>query len=193
MINFECDMNIYQTCPALQNDEFLLRLVESSDATDLLKVYSDEKSAPFFNGDNCHGDDFRYTTIERMRQALEFWKQAYQNGWFVRFAIVDKAQNEVIGTIEEFKRDENDFFTDCGLLRLDLRSDYETSAAITSVLSLIAAPSFDLFGCSIVATKAVSGATERIRALTSLGFVKSDEPLIGHDGTKYYDYYVYKK
>lgn len=183
-------MNIYQSCPTLQNDRFLLRLVQPSDASDLLKVYSDEKSAPFFNSDNCHGDDFRYTTSERMWQALDFWIQAYQNGWFVRFAVVDAATSEAIGTIEEFKRDENDFFTDCGLLRLDLRSDYETADVIASVLSLIASPSFVLFGCSIVATKAVSTATERIKALKSLGFVKSDQPLIGHDGTKYYDYYV---
>ena len=186
-------MNIYKFCPTLQNDKFLLRPVENRDAADLLKVYSDEQSVPFFNADNCHGDDFHYTTLERMQQALDFWVQAYQNGWFVRFAVVDVATNEAIGTIEEFKRDENDFFTDCGLLRLDLRSDYETFAAISSILSLITLPSFDLFGCSVVATKAVPNATERIQALTFFGFTKSAEPLIGHDGTKYYDYYVYKK
>lgn len=186
-------MNVYQSCSTLQNDKFLLRLVEDRDLADLLKVYSDEQAAPFFNSDNCHGDDFHYTTLERMQQAFDFWVQAYQNGWFVRFAVVDVATNEVIGTIEEFKRDENDFFTDCGLLRLDLRSDYETSPVITSILSLITLPSFDLFGCSIVATKAVPDAAERIQALTSFGFTKSAEPLVGHDGTKYYDYYVYKK
>lgn len=183
-------MNIYKFCPTLQNDKFTLRLVKTSDANDLLKVYSDVKAAPFFNSDNCHGDDFYYTTIERMRQAIDFWTEAYQKGWFVRFAIVDRVTNEVIGTLEEFKRDENDFFTDCGLIRLDLRSDYENTAAISSILQLIAEPSFELFGCSMVATKAVADAEERIRALTALGFVKSDEPLVGHDGTKYYDYYV---
>lgn len=183
-------MNIYKTCPTLQNDKYVLRLVDSGDLADLLKVYSDAKAVPFFNSDNCHGDDFYYTTAERMRQALDFWQQAYQNGWFVRLAIVDKASGEAVGTIEEFKRDENDFFTDCGLLRLDLRSDYENAAAIQSIVSLIAAPSFDLFGCGIVATKAKPNAVERIAALTSLGFTKSDEPLVGHDGTKYYDYFV---
>ncbi|MCX4287216.1 MAG: GNAT family protein [Clostridia bacterium] len=183
-------MNIYKSCPTLQNDEFLLRLVDNSDVNDLLKVYGDVKAVPLFNGDNCHGDDFYYTTLERMRQAVDFWTEAYQNGWFVRLAIVDKINGEVIGTIEEFKRDENDFFTDCGLLRLDLRSDYENAAAISSILQLIAVSSLDLFGCSMVATKAVAAAEERIRALTALGFIKSDEPLIGHDGTKYYDYYI---
>ena len=183
-------MNIYKSCPTLQNDKFTLRLVKTSDANDLLKVYSDVKAVPFFNSDNCHGDDFYYTTLERMRQALDFWQEAYKNGWFVRFAIVDRVTNEVIGTLEEFKRDENDFFTDCGLIRLDLRSDYENTTAIPSILQLIAEPSFELFGCSMVATKAVPSAAERVRALISSGFVKSNEPLVGHDGTKYYDYYV---
>ena len=33
-------------------------------------------------------------------------------------------------------------------------------------------------------------ARERIRALENLGFVPSDDVLIGHDGTAYGDYYV---
>lgn len=186
-------MNVYETCPVLQNDKFVLRLVNDGDLNDLLKIYSDPQAVPFFNSDNCHGDDFYYTTIERMRQALDFWKQSYENGWFVRFSIADKKSKEVIGTAEEFHRNEKDFFTDCGLLRIDLRSDYENAAAIESILSLIAPPSFEWFGCGIVATKAIPSAVERIKALTASGFVRSQEPLVGHDGTKYYDYYVLKK
>ena len=171
-------MDIYKTCPVLQNDK-------------LLKVYSDKKAAEFFNGDNCHGDDFHYATVERVRQALDFWQQAYENGWFVRFAVIDKAIDEVIGTIEGFRREADDCFNDCALLRIDLRSDCETAEKISSLLSLIVPPSFEMFGCSIAATKAVPSATDRIGALTAFGFVKSHEPLIGHDGTEYYDYYVY--
>lgn len=186
----ESNMNVYKTCPVLQNDKFKLRLVNDGDLNDLLKIYSDGKAVPLFNGDNCHGDDFHYTTIGRMKQALDFWKQAYENGWFVRFAVEDKNTKEVIGTIEQFHRDENDYFTNCGLLRLDLRSDFEKADQIQSIVSLIAEPSFGLFGCDKVATKAIPCAVERIKALTALGFEKSDEPLIGHDGTKYFDYYL---
>lgn len=187
-------MNIYKNCPILQNNDFILRLVDNGDAEDLLKVYSDVAAVPFFNSDNCHGDDFHYTTIERMQEALDFWKQAYEKGWFVRLAVVDKLSGEVVGTIEEFRRDENDYFTNCGLIRLDLRSDFEKQSQIESIMSLIAEPSFELFGCNMLATKAKSSATERIKALLSLGFCKSNEPLVGFDGTKYYDYYIlYKK
>ena len=185
--------NVYKSCPVLQNDEFVLRLINDDDLKDLLKVYSDIRAVPLFNSDNCHGDDFHYTSIERMRQALDFWKQSYKNGWFVRFAIIDKKSNETIGTIEEFRREEKDFFTNCGLLRLDLRSNYEKQTVIESILSVILLLSFELFGCDKVATKAIPSAAERIKALTASGFIKSQEPLIGHDGTKYYDYYVLNK
>ncbi len=183
-------MNIYETCPTFENDKYVVRPVADGDDKALLDVYGDEKATPFFNSDNCHGDDFHYTTLERMRQALDFWKQAYANGWFVRLAIADKNKGKAVGTIEAFLRVADDYFTDCVLLRLDLHSAYEKSEEIKSILSLTAQPLFALFGCGKIATKAIPSASERIKALTEFGFIKSDEPLIGHDGTKYYDYFV---
>lgn len=135
-------MNVYENCPVFENEAYLLRLVKDSDTDDLLKVYSDEKAVPFFNGDNCHGDDFHYTTRERMAQAVEFWKESYKNGWFVRWAVIDKRTGEAVGTIENFHRDAGDFFTNCGLLRLDLRSDHETADDIRQILSPILPPPF---------------------------------------------------
>ncbi len=186
-------MNLYESCPKFENEKYILRLVEDGDTDDLLAVYSDEKAVPLFNSDNCHGDDFHYTTQERMRQALDFWKQAYQNGWFVRWTIIDKRTSAAVGTIEEFHRDAKDYFTDCGLLRLDLRSDYEKSDEIESILSLIVNKSFELFGCSMIATKAPPAATERRKALRKLYFEETDEKLIGFDGTQYASYFVLKK
>ena len=142
------------------------------------------------NSDNCHGDDFHYTDLDRMRKAIDFWKQSYQNRWFVRWTIVDKAAETAIGTVEGFRREAQDYFTDCALLRLDLRSDYETSQAIVQIFSLIAEPSFELFDCGKVATKAIPAAQERIAAIGQLGFSASSEKLVGHDGTLYGDYFV---
>ncbi len=83
-------MNPYETCPVFENENYLLRLIAPADTQDLLLVYSDEKAVPFFNGDNCHGDDFHYTTLERMQGAVDFWCQAHDEGWFIRWVIVDK-------------------------------------------------------------------------------------------------------
>lgn len=185
--------NVYKSCPVFENEHYLLRLVEDADADGLLKVYGDEKAVPFFNGDNCHGDDFHYTSSERMKQAVSFWREAYKNGWFVRWTVIDKRTGVAVGTIENFHRDADDFFTNCALLRLDLRSDYESADEICGILAPVLAPSFDLFGCDKIATKAVPAAAERRKALLRLGFTPSSHPLIGDDGTHYGDYFVLEK
>ena len=181
----------YEKCPVYESKTYLLRLVEVSDAPDLLRVYSDEKAVPFFNGDNCHGDNFHYTTLERMQSAIGFWLGAYQDKGFVRWAIVDKNNRQAVGTIELFSRQANDFFNQCGLLRLDLRSDYEWAETIREILSLIIPPAFELFDCRMIATKIPPAALQRKTAAEQLGFVLSTEKLIGgDDGRIYTDYYV---
>ena len=184
---------VYKVCPSFENERFLLRLVQLNDCKHLLKVYSDEKAVPLFNSDNCGGDDFYYTTELRMKEAIEYWLWEYDRKGFVRWSIIDKSTGEAIGTIELFRRKADDYFTNCGLLRLDLRSDYENEAAIKSILSLIVPQTFGLFACDKVATKAVLYAAERRNALENIGFSLSAQKLIGHDGTEYSDYYVIEK
>ena len=183
--------NVYKNCPKFENEKYLSRFVNEDDYKDLLKVYSDERSVSFFNSDNCGGDDFHYTTESRMKEAIKYWLWEYSRQGFVRWSIIDKDTNEAIGTIELFHRDSEDYFTNCGLLRLDLRSDYENSTDIQNILSLIVKPTFELFDCDKIATKAIPEAKERIKALSGMGFVLSKEKLIGHDGAEYGDYYIF--
>lgn len=182
--------DVYKSCPKYESEDYILRMVSKEDKLDLLKVYSDKKAAPFFNSDNCGGDDFYYTTESRMEKAIDYWFFEYERAGFVRWTIVSKAANEAIGTIELFHRDSDDYFTNCGLLRMDIRSDYEIQDEIIKILELIIAPTYTLFSCDKIATKAIPLATERIKALKNLGFESSDEKLIGHDGTKYDSYFV---
>ena len=83
-------MNIYEKCPTLESEKFIMRLFRDEDVDDLLQVYSDKLALPFFNSDNRDGDNFYYATKERMTDAIGFWHMAYENGWFVRMSIVDK-------------------------------------------------------------------------------------------------------
>lgn len=185
--------NVYEICPQFENRTYLLRLVMEDDYKDLLKVYSDEKAVPFFNSDNCGGDDFYYTTESRMKEVIKYWLWEYNRRGFARWSVIDKNTNEAIGTIELFHRDSDDYFTNCGLLRLDLRSDYQTATEIENILSLIIQPTFELFDCDKIATKAIPEAKERRKALSNMGFVFSKEKLIGHDGTSYNYYFVFEK
>ena len=250
-------MNPYKNCPVYENENYLLRLVEMSDAQDLLLVYSDEKAVPYFNSDNCHGDDFHYTTLERMESAIGFWRTAYAQNAFVRWSVIDRrshsagslltyngdtadagsatsplanngdttdagsatspltnngdstdvgssntpaANNDAVtagtavGTIELFNRQASDFYHDCGLLRLDLRSDYEAADSIREILSLIVPPAFDLFGCKMIATKIPPFAASRKAAAEVCGFTACEEKLIGGDDNREYgDYYILLK
>ena len=184
--------SVYVSCPEFENKRFNLRFISIDDCDDLLKVYSDKKAVPLFNSDNCGGDDFYYNTRERMKQALDYWKFEYDRKGFVRWSIIDKKDNAVIGTIELFHRESKDYFNNCGLLRLDLRSDYETKANIIDILKLIIDKTYSLFECNMIAIKAPSFANERIKALKELDFLLSESKLIGHDGAEYSSYY-YKK
>lgn len=183
-------MNVYECCPTVSDEKYVIRLVQEADCADLLQVYSDERAIPLFNSDNCHGDDFHYRTLARMMQGIHMWMNSYRASAFVRWSIVDRKEGCAIGTIEMFRREAEDEYNDCIILRLDLRSDYESAKEIEMILALIVPPSFSWFNCERMATKAKEFARERIEALRRMGFEKSSEKLIGHDGTEYGDYYV---
>lgn len=182
-------MNVYEKCPVLENESFILRQTNLKDVADLLAVYSDEKALPFFNSDNCT-DNFYYTTIERMKQSIEFWNDEYKKKYYVRWSVINKNTCSAIGTIELFNRKADDYFNNCGLLRLDLRSDYEKEEIIENILGIIIPETEELFGCSMIATKAIPYAKERIKALMTYGFKLSDEKIIGHKGEKFGNYWV---
>lgn len=182
-------IDVYEQIPVMESDKFLLREIEDADAENLLKVYSDKDAVPLFNSDNCV-DNFYYVSIEEMKSTIAYWKREYQQRYYVRWAIIDKASNLAIGTIELFNRKANDYFNNCGLLRLDLRSDYEKQDDIEDILAIIIPETKEMFACDKIATKAIPIAKERIKALEHMGFCLSEESVIGHDGTKYGSYYV---
>ena len=187
-------MDIYESCPVLENDTFIVRLIEEKDADDLWLVYSDKNALPYFNSDSCNGDNFYCEIKDYMKSAIKYWLQEYyEYRGFVRFSIIEKKDGKAIGTIEMFKRKSEDGYNNCGLMRIDVRSDYEKTKVIYDILSLVVTPFYDWFACSDIITKARVYAIERIEALKRMNFTKSLEPLVGHDDLFYYDYWIRKK
>ena len=183
--------NVYEQCPEFENESFLLRFPSLADAEDLVKVYGDKNALPFFNSDNCHGDNFFYPDKERMTKALAFWFSSYTAKWFVRWTIVDKRIQKAIGTIELFHRIADDGFNHTGVFRLDVKSEYETRDQLYSMINLIVPSAFDLFECKEIITKVPIYAVERTEAVKRAGFEKSDQFLIGTtDGYAYKDYWT---
>ena len=184
---------VYEKCPVLENENYLLRFVEHGDIPFLLRVYSDKKSVLLFNSDNCHGDDFYYNSHKRMEEAVNYWFDEYERKGFVRWAVISKKRDEVIGTIEVFQRRSSDYFNQCGLLRIDLRSDYETESCIENLISILITPIYELFECQMIAIKAVPLAAERRKALEKMNFQLTDQKLVGYDGTEYENYWILLK
>ena len=164
--------DIYSACPTFENTSYLLRFAAKDDSKDLLDVYSDKNALPFFNSDNCHGDNFYYPTKEKMDAAIDFWHESYKKKWFVRWSIIDKTSSKAIGTIELFHRIAEDDFNHVGVLRLDLRSDYENATTVNEILSIVVPPAFGLFECDEIISKVSIYAIERTQAFSKYGFQK---------------------
>ena len=170
-----------------------MRFVEKADAEDLLKVYGDKNALPFFNSDNCDGDNFYYDTKEKMNKAIDFWLYSYNEKWFVRWTIIKRSTGKAIGTIEMFKRLSDDPFNESGIMRLDVGSSYEKAEVLKEIMSLIIPHAFEMFDCKQLATKIPLYAVERAVAAKTFGFEKTDNLLIAKDGVAFNGYWIYKK
>lgn len=186
--------DIYEKCPVFENEKYILRFVEETDVSDLLEVYSDKNALPFFNSDNCNGDNFYYPTAEKMLDAVKFWLFSYRERYFVRFTIIDKSINKAVGTVEIFRRVSGDKFDGDGVLRLDVKSNYENENIISEIISIIVPPAFEMFGVDEIITKIPVYAVERMNAFRKFGFCKSEYFMVGtHDGYAYKDYWTLRK
>ncbi len=177
--------NVYSMVPSYLGDEVYLRQVKASDAPALLATYSDEKAVYLFNLDGCEGDDFHYTSLSEMQQALGFWEEAYRKGKFVRWAVLVPSKGETIGTVEMFRRQGEDKWHGHGILRIDLRSDYENETILRDILDIVNEHFFELFDVEQILTKAGSAAETRIRALYAEGYAPVPEKVVEYD-----DYFV---
>jgi hypothetical protein len=179
--------SIYEECPTYKNQLITLRKTNEGDLEELFKCYSDEKAVPLFNSDNCHGDDFYYTTLEKMRQAIGFWEYSYKNRHFVRWTVILNDTNEKIGTIEMFHRLAEDEFNHYGVLRIDLQSKYERHDIIEAILAISNEFLYEDFNVKAILTKSISIANERIIALSKMGYKSINKKFM-----IYNDYYCRK-
>ena len=183
-------LGIYETSYMFESARFLVRPPRAEDCAGLARVYGDKDALPFFNGDGTNGDTFYYPTEERMAKLMAFWRQAYENRWFVRMVIVDKTVPEIVGSVDlctyaAERASERD-----GVLRVDVRSDREREDMLHELFQLIAPRVSGLLGCESVLTKAWPYAAERMNALRRAGFAPSDRSMTGNDGCLYGDYWI---
>lgn len=162
---------IYKNCPIFKNEKVTLRPVSEEDTVELLNCYADEQAVPLFNADNCHGDTFYYPTMERMKQAMDFWAYSYDTKQFLRMTIIWNATGEIIGTVEMFNRGTAPFYGVHGVLRVDVMSRFENEEVLNAVLELAEDHFYREFGVEWMVTKAVDLADKRRSVLAERGYV----------------------
>lgn len=158
-------MDIYKQCPEYDTASFHLRLVRIEDAKSLMDCYADRDVAARANSDSCTSD-FYYTTLEQMERCIRFWLLEYQKGYYVCFAIIPKAENRAVGTMEIFGGE-------TGVLRLDIASRYEKECYIDELLRLAVLCLIWDFKAESLKVKA-SNIPERVPLLEKYGFVPSE-------------------
>ena len=181
-------MNVYQNCPTFITQRYVLRLVRKEDAPGLLKVYSDKTAQAYFNDDNCTSN-FRYSTLKEMQDCVNMWLWSYENGWFVRWVIME--DKKPVGTVEMFRRDDGEDGRGCGVLRMDVQGRCEFEDVFDELLDTMLQPLHEHFGCAEILTKAPGFAHQRQSALRLHGFVPA-KPLTGHDGRPLGDYWSHR-
>jgi RimJ/RimL family protein N-acetyltransferase len=166
----------YEKCPQFETQNFILRLVDKTDAEALLECYSDINAQKYFNSDNCTSD-FKYKTIDEMNECIDFWLLAYKNKWFIRFSIINKLMKKAVGTIEIFGGS-------FGVLRIDIKSEYETIEYLKEAIEISVNNFFELLNIENIIIKAIPEATERIKALMEYGFTSYPKEM--EPSRKYY-------
>lgn len=178
-------VDIFEKCPTYEKERITLRQTQQEDAVELLDCYSDERAVPLFNSDNCHGDLFHYQSLERMQQAIDFWSFSYANKYFVRWTIIWNETKERIGTVEMVHRRAEDEYDHYGVLRIDLKSRYETQPVIKEILEIADENFFAAFDVQAILTKAIPSASERILCLLQNGYQPLNRKVVVYD-----DYFV---
>ncbi|MBQ8186403.1 MAG: GNAT family N-acetyltransferase [Clostridia bacterium] len=161
-------MNPFDNCPTYETVRFTLRLVTPGDAADLLACYREPTQSTIYNSDNC---DYGYgmQTEDEMRGAIERWLEEYRERCFIRYTVTDRETSGAIGTIEVFPGFKPENMPIHGVLRIDLRREYETTDILTELM-MLTDTLFAPFDCEKIVTRVSPDAPERIIAAEKCGF-----------------------
>ncbi len=169
------NMDVFTVCPEYETGHFKIRKLEAGDVEELFPCYSDPEAARYFNGDCC-GDDFYYTDKEKFRECVEYWLSRYEARDFVRWSILDKGTGLLVGTIEvcpslKYAVDGKMM----GILRIDLRSEYEKQAVLEELMDILMVNIYEDFQVASVIMKIQKDAEERQKLIKKYQFVSAKE------------------
>jgi len=181
--------NPFDLCPEYETDQLLFTKVKSEDALELLEVYSDKTTIIHMNNDNC-GDVWQCHSIDVMNKGISSWNQAYEDMHFIRWTVRLKINRRVIGTIElaPAPSDRRFFYKECstGILRVDLKSEYETKEIFSEIYRMTNTEMIEIFGIEKIITKCQKDESERLIGLNNSLYKR----LPNYEIIKYPNYYI---
>lgn len=83
---------LFKTFPVIKTDRLLLRELRETDAPHLFTYYKEKEVHQYL-------DWFGPESEEKARVVIKNWLRGYQESWIIRWAIVDKATDRLVGTI----------------------------------------------------------------------------------------------
>lgn len=185
-------INPFETCPVYETEKLIFTKIKLEDAIDLFEVYSDLVTRHHMNNDNC-GGEWQCNTIEIIEQGIKSWEQEYLDKFYIRWTVTLKSINKAIGTIELAPVPNISRFFDgncnTGILRVDIKSNFETEDIFTEIYSMVKNQMFSDFQIKKIITKCNVEEEQRVFGLKRCKFQKLEDYKI----IPYKNYYITKR
>ena len=183
--------NAFEKCPIYETDNLIFTKVKVEDAIELFQCYSDPITKSHMNNDNC-GGEWPCNSINIVKQGIKGWENEFDARFYIRWSVMHKQINKIIGTIEiapvpNITR----FFDGCqtGILRIDIVSFLENEVVFSEILKMATDNFYLDFAISNIIIKATEDDTQRVLALENNNF----EELKNNSFIRYSVYYIKRK
>lgn len=169
-------------CPRLKNNRIRIRQLRLDDADKLLSCYQQQGKAPTYFNLDFSNETIPCQNKEQVKNLLKFYLSQSKSKKSVYWTVIDLFNNNSIGVISITPLEKNEDYKNVGLLRMDIKSEYETKEIISAILNMTE-QLYELFDLNTIISKAWLTSRHRINAMLENGFKESfDRYLIKKDG-----------
>ncbi len=156
-MNLDC---VFQAFPRLETERLVLRRLHPADAESLFAILADERVARFY-------DDEAFTGVSQAREQIESWARGYDEWRSIRWGIVQRGTDTVIGTCGYYGFHR---WHARGSLGYELARPYWRQGIMTEALAAILGFGFREVGVNRIQAVLMPGNEASVKLLEKLGF-----------------------
>jgi ribosomal-protein-alanine N-acetyltransferase len=147
-------LRILEKIPTIESNNILLRQLSEKDSTELFNYYSNPNVYRYLDWNGP-------TSCEEAKEAINIWNNGFIGGKIIRFGIVEKITNKLVGTIFL-----NNFEGTHAELGYELSEQYWRKGIMTESINLILSLGFNILNL------------ERIQSFVSIENIPSQKLLL---------------